>query len=990
MKDLLDGIGIHSEIASFVVAALGLIGVIYGGVTALVKLTGTARARLKARQGDGQRRLRKRSAFAGFVERKVRDLDNKEEWSDERFAELEAEIETAGLSRSHSLSRARRGLRRERSLSKALRKSDEQLVLLQGDPGSGKSVALRYVAVQMASAARKSKRLDAVIPLYVNLKGLHARGRAIDAQLIEDFVLDSLRDGATADVDRFLEAEFESGKVDGSWFFLFDSFDEIPELLSSTDVDSAVQAYSDAISNFVHGISECRGVIASRHFRAPPSYGLPTFTIVPLSEKRRRKLIDKADLEAPETELLDSLPAANPELLALSQNPLFLGLLVEYVRKTQTLPTGWYDVFEAFVSRRIDSHLDKLRHDYGIEPADLRQRSEEIAFTMTATEGLGLSPRRSELRSAYEKAGFAGVGELDAVMDALQWTKLARTEESNTSGIDPTFTFAHRRFQEYFATRVVLREPARVPPEMLLTDAGWRETAVTLCQAQPESSGPLIAYAQRLLGASATADGNEQDGDFAWQPGVLHVLGLLQSAYAGNTDSLPVELRESISSLLLSASKRGTIADRKWALEVAGTLPAEKMASLLLSGFKGGSDWLREVAYRQAARLPVIPDEIAIEIRRALVGLAARGQLQSEWRTTKAQVMRLRPASAFLASARVLRLAPLVDAIVCALGVLALIAILEPGPDQCLGLLVGGFALHASYYVTAAVIARRASLRTRSVGVIALASSMIGIIAIEVRALAVPFPLALAVAFGDEMAIAGGLAWAFALSWSVAATALTVRRPPRSLIAWILAPLRFVPWLVASVRKLGLSSLATGLAMVVAMVVILGLFFYGLSRLPDSTQSLIFIPMTAVGALFFVVLLVRATWIELRDWHWMRRWSKRHGPRISSAEFLESLSSIPGGGGVSTFVAEVRIERLLREDDEAEAMVRDLLHAARPPLPTNGDGQPAASPSWRSDAYASWAKENGHVARKLSHPGVEDLLGQLLEDLERKEEIPVA
>ena len=37
------------------------------------------------------------------------------------------------------------------------------------------------------------------------------------------------------------------------WLFLFDSFDEIPDVLGATQVDEVVQTYTDAIVDFLHG-----------------------------------------------------------------------------------------------------------------------------------------------------------------------------------------------------------------------------------------------------------------------------------------------------------------------------------------------------------------------------------------------------------------------------------------------------------------------------------------------------------------------------------------------------------------------------------------------------------------------------------------------------------------------------------------------------------------------------------------------------------------
>jgi hypothetical protein len=70
-------------------------------------------------------------------------------------------------------------------------------------------------------------------------------------------------------VASFLKEEFDGRMVEGGWPFLFDSFDEIPELLSVTETGTATETerYEQALRDFVTTLSRRRGVIASREFR---------------------------------------------------------------------------------------------------------------------------------------------------------------------------------------------------------------------------------------------------------------------------------------------------------------------------------------------------------------------------------------------------------------------------------------------------------------------------------------------------------------------------------------------------------------------------------------------------------------------------------------------------------------------------------------------------------------------------------------------------
>ena len=140
--------------------------------------------------------------------------------------------------------------RREKSLSKALRNVRERLILLEGEPGAGKSVALRHVARELANSAARQRDPDALVPLYINLKELDVGGEAVTHESIHDFVLHYINRTNRHDVEEFLEGEFRAGLERGSWLFLFDSFDEIPAVLSAVEPDRTVECFSEAIADF--------------------------------------------------------------------------------------------------------------------------------------------------------------------------------------------------------------------------------------------------------------------------------------------------------------------------------------------------------------------------------------------------------------------------------------------------------------------------------------------------------------------------------------------------------------------------------------------------------------------------------------------------------------------------------------------------------------------------------------------------------------------
>jgi hypothetical protein len=409
----------------------------------------------------------------------------------------------------------------------------------------------------------------------------------VDAAAVREFVLASLNQANSRDVDRFLEAEFDRGMAEGRWLFLFDSFDEIPDVLSADRIDETVQVYADALFNFLHGMNRSRGVIASREFRGPYGFGWPRFTVQRLTAAQQRELIERADLpRAAEQAVINGIAAAEPPVARLTENPMLLGLLCEHVRETGGFPGSSHTVFETFVASRLRRDAERVERRFGIGPDTLRAVAEEIAFHLTADESLGLSPARSQLGVALAAAGRGGTG-LGRQLDALEYVKLASAPEGLASGGDRPFTFAHRRFQEYFATCVVIREPQRVSRDALLLDGRWRETAVTMLQTQPAVAvADLVADAeQRLLAGIATLPPDRPAGFFPWPAESRHLLALLDAGAANRPDLVPARLRERLGELLRRAWEQGRRVDRKWALEGAALADPPTTTRLIESVF---------------------------------------------------------------------------------------------------------------------------------------------------------------------------------------------------------------------------------------------------------------------------------------------------------------------------------------------------------------------------------------------------------------------
>lgn len=671
-----------SAILGFLVLVMVLILVVTAIATAIGHLADVYSKKLKplCYNAEKRREARLRKIFAWHLSNELRTRNRAENWRDEEFTELKAEVEAEGrrrgVARIFSSKSRQRGMWRARSLAKALRLSSERLILLEGDPGSGKSVTLRHVALTIAERASKSGSTESLVPIYVNLKELKREiGKPVDKQLIEQFILDSLNRVNDVSVTRFIEAAFRKGIENGTWLFLFDSFDEIPDVLSSTEVDERISEYSIAINSFLTGFNTCRGIVASRHYRGPASLGWRRFRVVELSTKRQLQLIKRAHLPNNKSRsLINELVTATTEIKTLARNPMLLGLLCEHMHQQGQFPTTSHEVFSEYLNSRIARDSASVQQRFNLAKAEIISWTEKVAFALAVDERLGLSPTRGDLKLSLSiPVQSATADQLDTVLDALEYMRLGRADRE-VSGDERQFTFSHRRFQEYFATSVVIEDLRTISPRRLLLDARWRETAVTLLQlGLKEDVEPLVEEAVNLLTAfqvkvTAVSKSASKDDPFDWPYGLLHLLSLLQAGYAARARELGARLDGLVTSILTNIASNNCLDDKKLVLEVAGLCNETALTKIIDDALVVESQWLNDTIFLQVSRLSVLTPEIHQWIRAALKQMTLSGELSRNYETVRAYISRIRSPEKYLLMAwvgRTLRPIDFVMSIVC-------------------------------------------------------------------------------------------------------------------------------------------------------------------------------------------------------------------------------------------------------------------------------------------------------------------------------------
>jgi hypothetical protein len=349
--------------------------------------------------------IKRRKIFCAVLRSDLATLAKAENWNDQYFTDLEAEIEAEGgyyATILHRLFKRRSyGLRRVPSLIQAIESSTEPAILLVGNPGSGKSVALRHLAHQLAEQGIKSGDPKAKIPLYVNLKELAVyRQSNLNADFIKQFVLDNIRRG-DADTAAYVRENWDDYRERGIWVFLFDSFDEIPDVLHAPTGSPIIRQYTEAIRQFLEGMSSCQSLLASREFKGPDVLPWQKFRILPLSEQRQDQLINNSFLKPEQKEIVRQHLAVSSS--NLRDNPLFLTLLCRYVKDENRPPANDHDLLSRHIDRLAHREPDYIERKYRLSPTDLISGAIQIAALFAENPTLSLAPTQAEIASALAR-----------------------------------------------------------------------------------------------------------------------------------------------------------------------------------------------------------------------------------------------------------------------------------------------------------------------------------------------------------------------------------------------------------------------------------------------------------------------------------------------------------------------------------------------------------------------------------------------------------
>lgn len=319
------------------------------------------------------------------------------------------------------------------NLLQTLQAADRLLVL--GEPGSGKTVALERLAWELCGSA------EPTVPVVIRLF-------QYDGKPLADWVRARLQEQGCLRLDneQTLTAFLQEGAA--RCVFLFDGLNEVPPAQRNTLVGELVRWMGNYARHAVIVTSRSQDELW-RQLRGEMEQAV---VVQPIHDEQARAYLE-AHLAHTGAELYARL---DERLRALAQTPLVLWLIKEAGAAGESLPGNRGELYARFVSRMLRRDTER-QMDAAISERVKRSALAELAFHLGREQKLYCS-RDEAVEAAAQKLGM---DQAEAVIGACIRHGLLAGEER--------LWFApHQTVQEHFAARALLE---RVEQEQKLSGA---------------------------------------------------------------------------------------------------------------------------------------------------------------------------------------------------------------------------------------------------------------------------------------------------------------------------------------------------------------------------------------------------------------------------------------------------------------------------------------------------------------------------------------
>lgn len=467
-------------------------------------------------------------------------------------------------------------------------------LIVLGDPGSGKTTFLKYLALQLAQGKGAELGLENWLPIVLPLAAYANALAEGDVPLSDFFVRHYRQRGLDLPLAAILSASLPQGGV----LFLLDGLDEVQDVALRRLLVSRVLDFFTFQRQ-----SGSKFVLTSRlvGYRAVRQVvdGLVECTLLDLDGAGIGQFVAKWQAATGEGEGVLTAVAHNPAVARLAANPLLLTILLLMAGQGMVLPAQRVALYAQCVrtllhywqlARGLDRPLPPL-----FDMAALLRVLPRLALWMQQTSpGVGLVGERPLLRQLtviYREEGVA-----DAAQAAQTLLRAVQEYASLLVERGPgEFGFVHRTFQEYLTAVAVAQQPVERLVDQLGGWAGqdeWHEVAllavayVAIMQ-QDEVAAAAIVRGLLAGGGAAVVLAGRVVGDVG--RGVLGVGAEVETAVVSAVADLLADEQVEPALRVASGQVLGQVGDERMAVVSADAMPFCYVAEGAF--WLGGEQW---------------------------------------------------------------------------------------------------------------------------------------------------------------------------------------------------------------------------------------------------------------------------------------------------------------------------------------------------------------------------------------------------------------
>jgi hypothetical protein len=414
-----------------------------------------------------------KSEIKSFLKAMTKDLDkinSETTWSEHYYTPLDADVEI--------YSNRGKKIKVKKMVDAIRRDKKTPLFMVIGEPGSGKSVSLRILASKMLQEVEKSN----VLPIYIDLKYWNNKyDMCKDNQITGNNLFKFIKEHLGERLDdifssEFIEEYFQLLHKRGNLFYIFDSFDEIPELLDEDEHSELIDTYSNALDSLLESSTGTRGILASREFKSPTQkyrattvYKIKRFDELQIDETIASYTGDK------KSKISKILANENQRLFSEISNPFVLKLYVNYLRKEKKkVPKNQEVLYNYYLKDRLSTCEQRLK-SARISYEELKRIAIDVSSFMLSNNRYGLEVPLKTLEEQFNQY------KIEEAVNILKYAKLMRVGQSEEKRV----SFVHRRFCEYYAVQRFIADPEEVRDiysEAIKNDGKYRDPLVLYCE----------------------------------------------------------------------------------------------------------------------------------------------------------------------------------------------------------------------------------------------------------------------------------------------------------------------------------------------------------------------------------------------------------------------------------------------------------------------------------------------------------------------------